>query len=94
MRSSIMITPDHFDVTKTQPRFIGYLRHSGVRVGDVVKTYEYMAWASRLCEGHKQARNTWRGYKLGYSSLTADQHEEIDSRCLGLTIGEEIGWEQ
>lgn len=94
MRSSIVITPGHFDVTKTQPRFIGYLRHTGMRVGDITTTYDYMSWATRICDGYQQAHNSWRGAKFGYAPLTDEQHEVIDEKCLELTEGEEIKWAQ
>lgn len=94
MRSRIVITPEHFDTAKTQPRFIGFLRHAGLRVGDVTTTYEYMIWANRICDGYQRTHNEWRGAKLGYAPLTEKQHEEIDARCVELTEGEEIKWAQ
>lgn len=70
----MIVTEEHFDSEVTQPRFIAYLLHQNVLVGDEIKLYSYMIWA------HTQA-NVIKKEK-GLDRLTEVDHDELNKQLL------------
>ncbi|SET76444.1 hypothetical protein SAMN05216389_1266 [Oceanobacillus limi] len=48
------VLKQHFDSEQTNPRFIAYLKHRGLTVGDQYKVHEFMKWIRSKLEDFKK----------------------------------------
>ncbi|MFS0560110.1 hypothetical protein AB1K91_05170 [Terribacillus sp. 179-K 1B1 HS] len=70
----MIVTVEHFDSEVTQPRFMAFLHHHNVKIGEEIELYRYMIWA------HRQANNLKTEKSI--DRLTDLDHKKLDDHLL------------